>query len=124
MRELCYVEYSNTGLYNLLSNTLKAAQVNPNNPLRQLSRGVLAVTLMMSNTNKDPWGPLTLTNLPNSDSSVAIIDAAMCSSAAPIYFPPYAVPQPPAAPTMWCADGGVVANNPSAFTVTDQKCNR
>jgi patatin-like phospholipase/acyl hydrolase len=120
MRELCYVEYSNTGLYNLLSNTLKAAQVNPNNPLRQLSTGVLAVTLMMANTNKDPWGPLALTNLPNSDySSVAIIDAAMCSAAAPIYFPPYAVPQPPAAPTMWCADGGVVANNPSAFTLAN-----
>ena len=120
MRELCYVEYSNTGLYNLLSNTLKAAQVNPNNPLSQLSKGVLAVTLMMSNTNKDPWGPLALTNLPNSDySSVAIIDAAMCSSAAPIYFPPYAVPQPPAAAKMWCADGGVVANNPSAFTLAN-----
>ena len=118
--DFCYVRYSNTGLYNLLSSTLKAAQVNPNNPLSKLSTGVLAVTMMMSNANSDPWGPLALTNLPNSDySGVAIIDAAMCSSAAPLYFPPYAVPQPPATATMWCADGGVVANNPSAFALAN-----
>jgi patatin-like phospholipase/acyl hydrolase len=72
---------------------------------------------MMSNTNNTPWSPLALTNLPNSSyADVAIVDAAMCSSAAPLYFPPYAVPQPGNA-TMWCADGGVVANNPSAFTL-------
>ena len=116
----CYVEYSNTGLYKLLSSTLNSANVNPNNPLSSLSTGVLAVTLMMSNTNNDPWGPLALTNLPNSEySGVAIIDAAMCSSAAPMYFPPYAVPPPPAAAKMWCADGGVVAKHPSAFTLAN-----
>ena len=117
--EICYVKYTNEGLYKLLSNTLsQSAQVNPDSPLSKLSTSVLAVTLMMSNTNNTPWSPLALTNLPNSDyADVAIIDAAMCSSAAPLYFPPYAVPQPPATPTMWCADGGVVANNPSAFTL-------
>ena len=116
--DFCYVRYSNTGLYNLLSTTLTGAQVNPNNPLSKLSTNVLAVTMMLSNTNNDPWGALALTNLPNSAyAAVAIIDAAMCSSAAPLYFPPYAVP--PAAPTMWCADGGLVANNPSAFTLAN-----
>lgn len=117
--DLCYVRYTNQGLYNLLSTTLTANNVNPKNPLSSLSSNVLAVTLMMSNTNNTPWNPLALTNLPNSDySDVAIIDAAMCSSAAPLYFPPYAVPQPGNA-TMWCADGGVVANNPSAFTLAN-----
>ena len=117
--EICYVKYSNEGLYKILSNTLsQSAHVNPASPLSQLSTSVLAVTLMMSNTNNTPWGPLALTNLPNLDNAdVSIIDAAMCSSAAPLYFPPYAVPQPPATATMWCADGGVVANNPSAFTL-------
>ncbi|HKY43777.1 MAG TPA: patatin-like phospholipase family protein [Pyrinomonadaceae bacterium] len=118
VHELCYVKYSNEGLHNALSNTLTSAHVNPDSPLSQLSTGVLAVTMMLSNTRNDPWGPLALTNLPNSDyANVAIIDAAMCSSAAPLYFPPYAVPPLPATPTMWCADGGVVANNPSAFTL-------
>ena len=116
VHELCYVKYSNEGLYNALSSTLTSANVHPDGPLSQLSTSVLAVTTMLSNTSNDPWGPLALTNLPNSDyANVAIIDAAMCSSAAPLYFPPYAVP--PATPTMWCADGGVVANNPSAFTL-------
>jgi uncharacterized protein len=119
VHELCYVKYSNAGLYKTLSSTLsQSAHVNPDSPLSQLSTGVLAVTTMISNTSNDPWGPLALTNLPNSDyADVAIIDAAMCSSAAPLYFPPYAVP--PATPTMWCADGGVVANNPSAFTLAN-----
>jgi len=117
--ELCHVKYSNAGLYQLLSNTLsQSSQVNPTSPLSKLSTSVLAVTLMMSDTSNNPWAPLALTNLPNSDyADVAIIDAAMCSSAAPLYFPPYAVPPAPATATMWCADGGVVANNPSTFTL-------
>jgi patatin-like phospholipase/acyl hydrolase len=117
--ELCHVKYSNAGLYKLLFNTLsQSTQVNPDNPLSKLSTSVLAVTLRMSDTSNDPWGPLALTNLPNSNyADVAIIDAAMCSSAAPLYFPPYAVPPSPAAATMWCADGGVVANNPSTFAL-------
>jgi patatin-like phospholipase/acyl hydrolase len=117
--ELCHVKYSNAGLYQLLSNILsQSSQVNPTSPLSKLSTSVLAVTLMMSDTSNNPWAPLALTNLPNSDyADVAIIDAAMCSSAAPLYFPPYAVPPAPATATMWCADGGVVANNPSTFTL-------
>jgi patatin-like phospholipase/acyl hydrolase len=115
--ELCHVKYSNAGLYQVLSNTL-SGQVDPNSPLSKLSTNVLAVTLMMSDTSNDPWSPLALTNLPNSNyADVAVIDAAMCSSAAPLYFPPYAVPPAPATATMWCADGGLVANNPSTFAL-------
>jgi len=115
--ELCHVKYSNAGLYKVLSNAL-SAQVTPDTPLSKLTTSVLAVTLMMSDTSNNPWTPLALTNLPNSNyADVAIIDAAMCSSAAPLYFPPYAVPQAPATTRMWCADGGVVANNPSTFTL-------
>lgn len=113
--ELCHVKYSNAGLYNVLSSTLSQTA---DMPLSKLSTGVLAVTLRMSNTGNDPWSPLALTNLPNADyADIAVIDAAMCSSAAPLYFPPYAVPPATAAATMWCADGGVVANNPSTFTL-------
>ena len=117
--ELCHVKYSNAGLYKTLSNTLsQSGQVTPDSPLSKLSTSVLAVTLMMSDTSNDPWSPLALTNLPNSNyADIAVIDAAMCSSAAPLYFPPYAVPPSPATATMWCADGGVVANNPSTFAL-------
>lgn len=121
--ELCHVKYSNTGLYNVLSSIL-TPQVDPTSPLSKLptsatpNASVLAVTLMLSDTTNNPWTPLALTNLPNSTySDVAIIDAAMCSSAAPLYFPPYAVPPVPATKRMWCADGGVVANNPSTFAL-------
>jgi patatin-like phospholipase/acyl hydrolase len=113
--ELCHTKYSNSGLHQALSNTLGQSA---DSPLSKLSTSVLAVTLMISDTNNDPWTPLALTNLPNSKyADIAIIDAAMCTSAAPLYFPPYAVPPAPAAATMWCADGGVVANNPSTFTL-------
>jgi patatin-like phospholipase/acyl hydrolase len=121
--ELCHVKYSNTGLYNVLSSIL-TPQVDPTSPLSKLptsatpNASVLAVTLMLSDTTNNPWTPLALTNLPNSTyADVAIIDAAMCSSAAPLYFPPYAVPPVPATKRMWCADGGVVANNPSTLAL-------
>ena len=115
--ELCHVKYSNAGLYKVLSNAL-SAHVTADTPLSKLTTSVLAVTLMISDTSNNPWTPLALTNLPNSDyADIATIDAAMCSSAAPLYFPPYAVPPAPAAATMWCADGGLVANNPSTFTL-------
>ena len=116
--ELCHTKYSNAGLQQVLSKVLSTSNVTPESPLSKLTNSVLAVTLMISDTNNDPWTPLALTNLPNSKSAdIAVIDAAMCTSAAPLYFPPYAVPPAPAAATMWCCDGGVVANNPSTFTL-------
>ena len=109
---------ANTGLYSTVSSTLSGANVDPSTPLSKLPNKVLAVTMKISDTSNDPWGPLALTNLPGSEcADIAVIDAAMCTSAAPIYFPPYAVPPAPATPTMWCADGGLVANNPSSFTL-------
>jgi len=118
--ELCYVEYVNTGVYNAVTSALSGTTVDPKGPLSKVPNNVLAVTLMISSTDNDPWGPLALSNLPNSKyANMAVVDAAMCSSAAPLYFPPYAVPQPSGTGTMWCADGGVVANNPSAFTLAN-----
>ena len=118
--DICYVEYTNSGVYNAVTSALSGTTVDPKGPLSKVPTSVLAVTLMISDTSKDPWSPLALSNLPNSDyANMAVVDAAMCSSAAPLYFPPYAVPQPSGTGTMWCADGGVVANNPSAFTLAN-----
>jgi patatin-like phospholipase/acyl hydrolase len=41
-------------------------------------------------------------------------EAALCSGAAPIYFPPY---RPGSAPLGYCADGGLFANNPSLSAI-------
>ena len=113
--DLCYVEYTNTGLYKLVSSTLST---QAQTVLADLTQSVLVATFRISNTSNNPWGPLALTNLPNVGySNLAVIDAAMCTSAAPLYFPPYGVP--PANPTMWCCDGGVFANNPSAFVLAN-----
>lgn len=113
--ELLYVEYTDTGLFNVLNTNLR----NPDSQLSQLSSGVLVATFMMSDSNTDPWKPLALTNLPNSSySSVTIIDAAMSSAAAPLYFPPHKVVLSNDV-TMWCADGGLFANNPSTFALAN-----
>lgn len=57
------------------------------------------------------WEPVTFHNLPGSGSSgqLSAVDAAMCTSAAPVYFPPYEVK----ALGSSFADGFVYTDNPS-----------
>lgn len=109
---LCYVKYTNEGLKNLLASMLG------NRTLADLlPTSALVTTFAMSDSNGDPWGPLALSNLPNSQfGSTALVDAAMSTGAAPIYFPPHELP---GNPTRWCADGGLFANNPSAFALAN-----
>lgn len=114
----CYVEYTNAGLYQALYNFL-SQQTNPDEALTSLSTGVLVTTFRMGDSNTDAWSPLALTNLPNAQyGGVSLIDAAMSSGAAPIYFPPHQVTLSNGV-TMWCADGGLFANNPSAYALAN-----
>lgn len=109
---LCYVKYTNTGLKTLLSALLGDKTLND-----LLPTGVLVTTFVMSDSSGDPWGPLALSNLPKSQlGATALVDAAMSTGAAPIYFPPHELP---GSPTRWCADGGLFANNPSAYALTN-----
>lgn len=65
--------------------------------------------------NNPSWRPITLDNLPNNkfqSQDTLILDAALCTSAAPTYFPPYQHPR-----YGLCVDGGVFANNPSTLTL-------
>jgi hypothetical protein len=56
-----------------------------------------------------------LSNLPGSTvSSMYAWEAALCSGAAPIYFPPF---RPETAALGYCADGGLYANNPSLAAI-------
>lgn len=113
---LDYVEYYNDGLKTALENALPTAtqtlsELAANNPQRR----VMVTTFQLFAPQTNTWLPLVLHNLPNSDSAAntTIIDAAMSSSAAPTYFPPYPHPY-----YGYCVDGGVVANNPSTLALS------
>jgi len=59
------------------------------------------------------WNPLVIDNLEGSaGASTKLYDAALSTSAAPVYFPPYHHPE-----FGWCGDGGLFANNPAPQAV-------
>jgi patatin-like phospholipase/acyl hydrolase len=115
LEKLLYVKYDNTGLNSVLQNSLTQF----NQPLSTLqSKKVLVTTFQLYNepdTNNPSWRPITLDNLPNNEinsQDTLIIDAALCTSAAPVYFPPHQHPT-----YGLCIDGGVFANNPSTLAL-------
>lgn len=111
-----YAKYYNTGLYQ----TLQSAIPNPSITLSQLAQSnpkqsVMVTSFQLFNYETNTWLPLILHNLPNSDnaSNTTLIDAAMSSSAAETYFPPYNHPY-----YGYCVDGGTLANNPSTLALS------
>jgi patatin-like phospholipase/acyl hydrolase len=102
--------YTNTGVMQvaqtLLGSTTTLAQLAP----------VLVNTLQLDDTSASPssWTPLTITNTGSTYAGMLAWEAALCSGAAPIYFPPYS---PTSAPLGYCADGGLFANNPSLTAI-------
>lgn len=87
----------------------------PGNPvLSSLPNKVMVATLQLEADGIPPnWRPLVIDNLEGSDGSDTFLyDAALSTSAAPVYFPPYAHPK-----LGWCSDGGLFANNPAALAV-------
>ena len=102
--------YSNEGRKALLQQYLS------NGTLADLPNKALVTTfqLNLKNAQGQPqWSPATFHNLTQNDSSATlVVDAAMCSSSAPLYFPPYQLPS-----GILCCDGGVFANNPSTIAL-------
>jgi hypothetical protein len=87
----------------------------PGNPLlSSLASNVMVTTFQLSDSATPPsWNPLVIDNFAGSPgSSTYLWDAALSTSAAPVYFPPYNHPQ-----FGWCSDGGLFANNPAAVAV-------
>jgi patatin-like phospholipase/acyl hydrolase len=87
----------------------------PGNPvLNSLPNKVMVVTLQLRAEGTPPnWGPIVIDNLEGSDGADTFLyDAALSTSAAPVYFPPYAHPK-----LGWCSDGGLFANNPAPLAV-------
>ena len=108
--DLFHVKYSNDGLKNLIAKTY------PANKLGDLKRNALVTTLDLYQTERKAWMPLALTNLPGSKTAdVTVLDAALSTSAAPIYFPPHIYTRKGQESAF--ADGGIFANNPSTLAV-------
>ena len=119
LEELICPWYDNTSLRAVLETILDASAsatldslVNQAHP-----RYVLVNTLQLCDATTNEWTPLQLTNLPglpgNTSGGTVVIDAALSTGAAPVYFPPYQHPL-----YGFCADGGLFANNPGAAALT------
>jgi len=107
--DLFHVKYSNAGLKKLISQTYPATK-----KLSELKRQVMVTTLDLYQTDRKGWVPTTLTNLPGSKSAdVTVLDAALSTSAAPIYFPPHVFSRK--GQKYAFADGGIFSNNPSTL---------
>ena len=110
IEELIGPLFTNDGRKKLLDKYL------PSGTLASLQKKALVTTFQLNPKNVDQpqWAPATFHNLPNSGSaSTMVLDAAMCSSSAPLYFPPYQLPS-----GVLCIDGGVFANNPSTVALS------
>ncbi|RCX09584.1 patatin-like phospholipase/acyl hydrolase [Anaerobacterium chartisolvens] len=91
-------KYNNVKLKKLLEDNFK-----DNPPLKDLPCNILINTFSL-NLDGFSWYPVQLTNFPGSPYlDVTTVDAALRTSAAPVYFPSY----------QGFIDGGVFANNPS-----------
>jgi hypothetical protein len=107
LTEIVYVKYNNTGLQSLLKSLL------PGNPLNQLSNRVLVTAFQLDDPATGNWAPITISNFPGDPAAGTYpVDAALSTSAAPTYFPPYQHPK-----FGYCVDGGVYANNPGCMAI-------
>lgn len=100
-------EYDNTNLTNILKGIFGSTR------LEQLGKKVLVPSFQLDNQDpqagKRRWKPKFFHNYPgpDSDGNELVVDVALRTSAAPVYFPTYQV----------YIDGGVVANDPSMAAV-------
>jgi patatin-like phospholipase/acyl hydrolase len=105
-----YASYTNTGVSGIARSLLGV-----DTTLAQL-KPVVVNTLQLDQTSPTPsgWQPMMLSNVTGAYSAMLAYEAALCSGAAPIYFPPF---NPTSANLGFCADGGLFANNPSMSAI-------
>lgn len=105
--DLLHVKYSDDGLKKLITETYPATK-----KLSELERQVLVTTLDLYDVARSSWAPTALTNLAGSNTDdITVLDAALSTSAAPVYFPPHVYVHDGQKKAF--ADGGIFANNPS-----------
>jgi predicted acylesterase/phospholipase RssA len=118
LEELLRSRYGNEGLQKALTDAFGDSTFQDLKP----GRSALVTTLRLS-SDKKSWAPLVLHNLPINATkdahvedgptmSTRLVDAAMCSTAAPLYFPPHSHPE-----FGYCIDGGVFANCPASIAL-------
>jgi patatin-like phospholipase/acyl hydrolase len=113
--QLFFAQYDSAALRQALEKVL-----GKETTLGQLApkRSALVTSLHLGKAD-EPWRPVLLHNLPTEDADarlgreMTVLDAALCTSAAPVYFAPHRV-----AKVGYFADGGVFANNPGVAAVT------
>lgn len=113
-KELFQVLFDNLGTPSLL--TLLESFIPADPLLSALPSKVMVATLQLADPSANPasWKPLVIDNFDGSPgANTRLFDAALATSAAPVYFPPYCHPQ-----FGWCSDGGLFANNPAALAVS------
>jgi hypothetical protein len=107
-------QYVNTGLQQI------ARSLVGNGKLADLSRFVAINSARLWDPSVKSWAPCTLSNgNGNTYRNVSLFDAALATSAAPTYFPPYEI-----AGLGYFADGGVFANNPSLSAIAEALASR
>jgi uncharacterized protein len=88
----------------------------PGNPvLSSVTNNVMVATFQLDDpqSTTKSWNPLVIDNFSGSPGAdTYLYDAALSTSAAPVYFPPYYHPK-----FGWCSDGGLFANNPAPLAV-------
>lgn len=107
-------QYVNTGLQEI------AKSLVGNGKLADLSRFVAINSARLWDPSTRSWAPCTFSNgNGNTYRNVSLFDAALATSAAPTYFPPYEI-----AGLGYFADGGVFANNPSVSAISEALASR
>ncbi|HST63366.1 MAG TPA: patatin-like phospholipase family protein [Longimicrobium sp.] len=108
-----YMNDPSSPLYTTLSTLFNGS--GPALTLADLPKQAVVTTNMLWSEAQQSWFPALLGNLPNmQNTSMPVVDAALSSGAAPIYFPPFWN----ATLNTYCADGGTFANNPASVAVT------
>lgn len=109
-RKLFDTKYKSNGLEEALKAAFGHGRV-----ISGFDRKVLVTTFRLDSP-AGSWGPVALHNLPVPREPLVeshVLEAALCTAAAPTYFPPYWHGR-----LGYCVDGGVFANNPASLALS------
>jgi uncharacterized protein len=118
-KDLLRTRYPKDGLEKALTRAFGEATFRDLKP----GKAAIVTTLRLSSDQKS-WLPLVLHNLDVPDAApndrvadgptlnTRLVDAVMCSTAAPLYFPPHKHPE-----FGYCVDGGLFANCPASIAL-------
>jgi uncharacterized protein len=112
--ELAYPKYQSTGLHALLRDYLPSLTLA--GLASQRKKWVVAPSFQINGDATTGWQPVLFHNLPGLSSmpdlsETSLVDTAMCSAAAPLFFPPRKITQGQ------FVDGGIFANDPCATAI-------